>query len=126
MADNPLEAFRIDRRRRGPKASAPAGVDDLPSQAEMRAMLEGIRQAVSNDLVQTLEDAARRAGATMGELMWAVAMLQARVLASAEMGDQQVWTAGRFSDLVRLALPAMMLAVERAKHAQPGTHPHDA
>jgi hypothetical protein len=94
-----------------------------PSEAAL--LLEGVNQQTANELLRVFDEATRITDAKMGEIMWTLAMLQARVLASAELGDEAEWVARRFHELVRLALPAMMMAVERAKREAKGT-PNDA
>lgn len=96
-----------------------------PTTSELERLLAGIDQGKANELMAAWDRASRESGATMGEAMWSLAMLQARILASGEMGDEQVWVAARFAELVAAALPAMMLAVEQAKRKAEGKPEHD-
>lgn len=116
---NPLASFAL------PDAERPAETVG-PTASEVASLLAGVSQETTNALIAAWDAATTEHGATMGEAMWALAMLQARVLASAEMGDEQVWVAGRFAELVQLALPAMMMAVERAKRLGGERPPNDA
>lgn len=103
-----------------PEATAPAA----PGATDVAQLLEGIRQDASNELMRVFDEASRITGATMGEVMWAIAMVQARILASAQLGDEAEWVARRFHELVQCALPAMMMAVEKARRE--GKPPNDA
>lgn len=95
-------------------------------QTDLAALLEGTDQQLANELYEAFNAKAAENGARMPEAMWAVAMLQARILAQAEMGQTQTWVAGRFHEMVTAALPGMMLAVERGRRAFEGLPPSDA
>jgi leucyl aminopeptidase (aminopeptidase T) len=101
-------------------------VDDAPSPTEVAKLLADVDQGKANHLMRAFDQAAGETGARNCEVMWALAMLQARVLAAAPMGDVQVWTAGRFAEMVRLAYPALALAVEKVRRARSGELEHDA
>ena len=117
---NPLEVAA------GAAPAEPAKPAAKPEEvlSDAAVLLAGVNQDISNELVRVFDEASRITGAKMGDAMWAMAMLQARVLASAQFGDEQEWAARRFHELVRLALPGMMMAVEKSKRE--GRPPNDA
>jgi hypothetical protein len=109
------------------RASAPAPKPDEPmSPTDVARLLEGVDQDKANAMVSAFEAVAQQEQAKNPEAMWAVAILQARVLAAAEMGNEQVWVAARFQEMVALALPAMILATEKGRRAAMGEPKHDA
>lgn len=89
-------------------------------------LLASVDQGRANELLRLFDQAAAELKPNMGEAMWAIAMLQARILASAEMGEQQIWAAARFAELVQLAFPAMVLKVEQARRQATGAPASDA
>lgn len=103
------------------KASEPADEPHQPTAAET---LAGVRQDVSNALLAKFDEVCADINPTMGEMTWAVAMMQARILASAEFGEMQTWAASQFGRMVAIALPAFMMEVEKRKRA--GKPPNDA
>ena len=100
--------------------------DDSPSPSEVAELLSRVDQDKANELVAAFDGAATRLHAQIAEAMWALAMLQARVLATAPMGPVQVTTAAHMADMVRIALPGMMLAIERGRREATGEQPFDA
>lgn len=119
MSRNPL-------RDRSPPDPPEAPPRPATERTQVAQLLAGINQDLANDLYETFNQRALELGVNNPEAMWAVAMLQARVLAAAEIGDQQMWVAARFNEMVKVALPAMIAAVERGKRAHEGRQPHDA
>ncbi len=101
-------------------------IDDAPTRTELAILLADIDHDKSNFLVAAFNTAAAKVQAHNGEAMWAIAMLQARVLAMADMGEAQTWAANRFFEMVRVALPGMILAVEQARRSADGSRSHDA
>jgi hypothetical protein len=119
MARNPLRGDL-------PPVSPDPGPRPGTLNTDLARLLEGIRQDKSNQLYEAFNKAAEANVASLPEAQWAVAMLQARVLAMAEMGGEQVWVAARFAEMVTAALPAMMLAVEQGRRTKAGKPAHDA
>jgi hypothetical protein len=100
--------------------------DDTPVRTEVAEMLAGVDQGKANFLMQAFDHAAGETQAQYSEAMWAIAMLQARVLALAELGPTQIWAAERFAEMVRLALPAVMLQQEKQRRQASGGLSHYA
>ena len=101
-------------------------IDDTPSLTEVAQLLAGIDQVKADFMMQAFQHAAAEVKAHNPEAMWAIAMLQARMLANAQMGSEQHWVAHRFFDMVRIAIPAMILEVEQVRRQREGELPHDA
>jgi hypothetical protein len=72
-------------------------------------------QDKANALVAAFAAASLEHASSWADAAWAVAMLQAKLLAMAPMGNDQVWAAANFSELVQIALPAAMLAQRDAE-----------
>jgi hypothetical protein len=98
---------------------------DHETRTDTAELLDGIDQERANLLVEAFDKAAARIKATNPEAMWAVALLQARVLSHAEIGREQIWVAQRFADLVTLALPATIMRREHALRAAAWQPPFD-
>jgi predicted transcriptional regulator len=95
----------------------------IPISPEARSLLEQVDQDRANALMEGFSDVCRAVGATTPEIMWTIAMLEARVLATYEIGDDQQQAAMQFSDLLAAALPAAIMALEHAKMAMRGGQP---
>lgn len=95
----------------------------VPISPETRALLEQVEQDRANALMEGFADVCRAVGATTPEIMWTIAMLEARVIATYEIGEPQVQAAAQFSDLLAAALPAAIMALEHAKLAMRGGQP---
>jgi hypothetical protein len=95
----------------------------LPVSAETKALLEQISQDRANALMTAFSDACRSVGATTPEIMWTVAMLQARVIATFDIGDAQKNAAMQFGEMLMVSLPSAILALEHAKMAMRGGKP---
>jgi hypothetical protein len=95
----------------------------LPVSPETKALLEQVQQDRANSLLTAFADACRGLGATTEEIMWTIAMLEARVIATFELGEAQKAAAMQFSELLGVALPPAILALERAKMAMRGGKP---
>lgn len=125
----PEEVIMVDRNALTavvPGEVAPA--EEVPAArrpSDTAVLLAGIDQNKSLALLKCFDEAAAQLQPSMGDMMWCVAQLQARVLASAQMGNEQVWVAGRFHELLQAAFPAMVLAVEHAKRKAQGGPPSD-
>lgn len=95
----------------------------IPISPETRALLEQVDQDRANALMEGCADVARALGATTPEIMWTIAMLEARVIATFEIGEPQRQAAEQFSELLAAALPAAIMALEHAKMAMRGGQP---
>lgn len=95
----------------------------LPVSPETKVLLEQVSQDRANELMTAFSDACRGIGATTAEIMWTVAMLQARVIATFNMGDDQKQAALQFGEMLLVALPSAILALEHAKMAMRGGKP---
>jgi hypothetical protein len=80
---------------------------------DVARLLQDADQDTAARLANGFNDAAAVSGANMATVMWALANLQARVLALSGIGDIQLWQATQFQRMVEVALPAQMIAVER-------------
>ena len=100
--------------------------DPAPSPSDVALLLRDVSQDDANQLMRAFDEEAFKLEARNPTAMWALAMLWAKILASAEIGDEQTWAAARFGEMLQLALPAMMLAVEKAKRLSQGRPSHDS
>ena len=87
--------------------------------SEVAERLANLDQGRCNFLLVSFNEAARKLVATNVEVMWALAMLEAQVLARAEIGGEQTWAATRMGELLRIALPGAMMQAHQGR-------PHDA
>ena len=105
-----------------PAADATVTCNPEPEQAvrsEVANMLAEIDQGRCNDLLAEFNHACRKWQSTTAEVMWALAMLQAQVLARAELGGEQTWAATRMGEMLRIALPGAIMQAHQGR-------PHDA
>jgi hypothetical protein len=84
-------------------------------ETDVARLLRDADQDVAARLANAFNDDAAASGCNMATVMWALANLQARVLALTGVGDLQLWQATQFQMMVQVALPAQMVAVEKAK-----------
>lgn len=91
-------------------------IDELTDVApEMVALLRDTDQAMSNELMQAFADAARARNARTGEIIWALAMLEAAVVANEDFGEPQQRVAHLMRQMVHAALPAAMMKNAQAR-----------
>lgn len=90
---------------------------------ETLELLRCVPQDRANALMMAFADACRSIQATTPEIMWTIAMLEARVIATYQIGEPQQRAASQFSELLAAALPAAILALEHAKLAMSGGKP---
>lgn len=94
--------------------------------AAVDVVLSNVDQQAANVLLDTFNKRAAALGVDVKTAQWAIAMLQAHILARAQMGDAQFHVAAEFATMVKLALPAAMLDVERTLRMFAGQPPNDA
>ncbi len=90
--------------------------DEALVRSEVAELLANLDQGRCNSLLTAFNHAAIAIEATNVEAMWAVAMLQAQVLARAEIGGEQVWAATRMGELLRIALPGAIMQASPRRH----------
>lgn len=95
-------------------------VSDAAPPPDVAEVLRDIDADVAAELGRAFDAKAQELGADMATAMWAIAQLQARVLAAAPMGSEQVFTASRFAQMVQLAFPFMALMTERSRRRAEG------
>lgn len=85
-----------------------------PPPPQIADVLAGIDQDTATALVNAFNGFAHARNTDVATVMWALANLQATVLAKAGDMELQVWTAMRFAEMVEVALGARMLAMPPA------------
>lgn len=100
--------------------------NDQPSfrATELYRVLEDVDNRKAARIFQAFSETAKAETANMAEAAWALAQLQAQLLAAAP-GELQLWWAGRLAEMCQLALPTALMAAQAAAHAaQPPGKPH--
>jgi hypothetical protein len=100
--------------------AAPGSVtrNDEPEAAirsEVAEVLANLDQGRCNLLLIAFNNACFGWEATNVEVMWALAMLQAQVLARAEIGGEQIWAATRMGEMLRIALPGAIMQAQQGR-----------
>ena len=106
----------------GKADTAPVISDQEPEalvRSEVANMLAEIDQGRCNLLLIAFNDATFKWQSTTVEVMWTLAMMQAQVLARAELGGEQTWAATRMGEMLRIALPGAIMQAHQGR-------PHDA
>jgi len=90
--------------------------------------LHDINHAKAEGLMRAFDLMAERLGTVSNATaMWALAMLTAKVFAACAMQQEvQDATSRRFADMLRIAYPPVLQAMEQAQRQAEGRQPYDA
>lgn len=84
-------------------------MSDTVEGPDLEQLLAGIDQGEANALMQAFHDEAQRLGVGDDTAMWALAQLEAALIANATIGREQQWRAQRLREMVLAALPAAIM-----------------
>jgi hypothetical protein len=113
MVDDHASAQNDDLAAPGSVTHNPNGED--PVRSEVAEVLANLDQGRCNLLLIAFNNACFQWESTNVEVMWALAMLQAQVLARAEIGGEQTWAATRMGEMLRIALPGAIMQAQQGK-----------
>ncbi len=85
----------------------------------LEQLLAGIDQGDANALMQAFHNTAAHLGIGDDTAMWAIAQLEAAVIANATIGREQQWRAQRLREMVCAALPAAVMHYASARGGPP-------
>jgi len=85
---------------------------------DLEQLLAGIDQGVANELMEAFRVAAADLGVDDNTAMWALAQLEAAIIANGRPGREQSWRAQRFREMVYVALPVALTHYSRAQVPQ--------